>query len=163
MDPLANPVGLYDGLQYTNFLVGATLLNATEEVATQSPPNYAFFRDLELGPAEITVNHANSTYRAFDLVSFFFACVLADGVTVTTVAQGCTVSVTGYLPNGTTVGEAPFAFSAATTGVNNMSLAVLPPQYGGIATAEFGVAASATTPDTTTVPVDNLEHCMYAS
>lgn len=115
--------------------------------------------DLSLSPSA-TAKVAPGT-KAFDLLQFYFACNIAQGVSEVAVEEGCTIAVTGYNTKGVMVGEAPFSFAPPELEGSPFVKAILPPTFVDLVNVTFGVANAAVATSLTVIGLDNITHVNY--
>ncbi|EMC95473.1 hypothetical protein BAUCODRAFT_149440 [Baudoinia panamericana UAMH 10762] len=166
--PTLTPVNIYNGLDYGGFLAAQPIVG-TAGIVPKSLPNNAvatLSQDiLELGSLSLnpfgTIAAASGT-KSFNLVSFYFGCLLSSKTGAADLSEGCTVAVTGYYTNGQQAPEVTFAFAPTSPNAAPLNLATLPSTYTGLKNVTFGIANAAVQQQDTDFVVDNLVHCNYS-
>ena len=90
------PVGNYNGLNWSSFLLVTPTPNGLVIKPQPSNPNlagYGLYDQILAGGNKLTPLKSGAT---FDLQSFYFACVLTTAETAISTPQTCTVTATGY-------------------------------------------------------------------
>jgi hypothetical protein len=102
----------------------------------------------------------------FDLQSFYFGCVLNSEESATSIATGCTVSITGYYENNMQISEVTHTFTP--TAVNNVKmifvdLTLLGNQFKGVRNLTIGFSGTGSAPTPLTVAIfDNVKRCIHS-
>ncbi|KAL9061523.1 MAG: hypothetical protein Q9162_000055 [Coniocarpon cinnabarinum] len=129
------------------------------------------------GPAYLTTNYNTSAVRSFQLFDFYFGCqarynyTYPGGSEVTLAPQNCTLTVSGFCEDDTSVpptSQATFDFvpnlnvnSAVGISYSTMMRAVLPDSFRGMRTVQFSaVNSSATALSSPAVFVDSMSYAV---
>ncbi|KAI9725264.1 MAG: hypothetical protein M1828_003278 [Chrysothrix sp. TS-e1954] len=104
----AVPVGMYNGLRYTGFIVGHDGITGTNGGINETSHPQTAIGNLLGATTTIDTTYSNSPVRCFDLDQFFFGCSPNAANNEANLPVGCDVAVNGFDLNGKPVGEAIF-------------------------------------------------------
>ncbi|KAI9706120.1 MAG: hypothetical protein M1836_005526 [Candelina mexicana] len=162
-------VNTYKLLNYSafNFLNAGVEGAVVTGVVPQSPPiciATGINENVIAGTAQITRNYVGSKVQYFDLVSFYFGCVVNTVETVAGAPEMCTISVTGFRPGSPSkaVDTIDFTFSPKASVSASMIQAVLPSTFSGLERVEFAIVEATGTSTTSAMLVDNVKYRVYS-
>ncbi|KAL8809281.1 MAG: hypothetical protein Q9200_003552 [Gallowayella weberi] len=113
------------------------------------------------GTPTLTVDYPGTVSLAFDLISFYFGCVIPGGQSAAQAATQCTVLVAGFDANNKEVAKATFTFTPPPTNLTKapMIQAVLDSEFSKL----HNVTIVQTIPATQVLLLDNAVYKLYTS
>lgn len=140
----------------------------------QSPPQVIGLAiDNNIHQGSLTLNpyisisaapNVNKGAKTFDLIDFYFGCIVPTFQTTVNVAGACSISVTGIREDGSIAGEVPFSFAPTTLlGSNSMSRAnvvaqALTGDYVNLKTVNITITDATLNAALGVLFVDNVRH-----
>jgi len=160
--------GYQNGVNYGQFQVDSDAVTGVGPVKPASGKNVAVvLPTTSLESGSLSLNPQNTATKSaaikyFSLLDFFFGCSTFTANSVTNVALGCGIEVSGYNTAGTMVPIASFNFSPDEEVNADLAHAVLP--YGPfeeLVNVTFAVATSSVAVTDTAIIIDNVTHINY--
>ncbi|KAF2719852.1 hypothetical protein K431DRAFT_313805 [Polychaeton citri CBS 116435] len=90
------PIGNYDYLAYTNFVVVQQGVSGIQVVGVPAHSGTQVAGFNPTSPGSMDVNYSGSKTQSFDFDSFYFGCLPAELNSLTGTPEDCDVIVTGY-------------------------------------------------------------------
>lgn len=124
-----------------------------------TPNNGAAFAagtTLSDGTPMISANYPTSTVKYFDLVSWYFGCVLAAGESLDSAPVSCMITATGYDSTGMQVALQTFNFVAHGS-LQNMN----PDTFNSAFRRVYSVTFTVSNPTMNAAAIDNVVTIVY--